>query len=262
MRKLIGIEFLKMTHSAAVWLVGLLSMGQGIFYGLSHTYDAAIARFPQAEYIVFIRVSARWFCMAAVFLTAYTIAGDFAMRTILNVFSAGIHKTKYYFSRLAALMIFFFCLYLGGNLTYLITRILSTGKVNTSLPAGEFVLLVLVMSMQVIAYVAVANLIGVCCRKQAPAVILGEILLFLSLVLRIYSMGEEYYTNPGAAYRLKGPVVYEPLYVLESVEYYLSSLDSLFCPDFLQYALGAALIMLSAGMAGYVSMMHALPDLT
>lgn len=256
MKKLIGIELLKMTHYPAVWLVTLISVGQGVYYAFTDQYALAVARYPEAEYIIFIHSTARWFCMAAVFLTAYTIAGDFSMRTVLNVLAAGIDKSKYYFSRLIAQMLFFFGLYVCGNLFYTAGRILYTGKFNHSLSVKEFLLLVLVMGMQVCAYAAVSNFISLCCKKQALSILLGEVWIFLSIVMRIYAVGEDFYRDQGGYHMPGGPVAYEPMYVMECVEYYVSAFDSVFCFGFLKYALSAAVIISVAGIAGYICMIR------
>ena len=256
MRKLIGIEFVKMRRFPVVWLVALISTGAGIYYALMDFYAQTLIHYPQVEYIIFIRSGARWFSMAAVFLTAYTIAGDFSMRTVLNVLSAGIDRRKYYFSRLAAQELFFFALYVCGNLVYVVSRILFTGKYNTTLPVQQLALLILVMALQVCAYVAVANLIGLCCKKQALSVLVGEICLFLTIVFRLYGMGADYYRNTGSYHMLSGPIAFEPLYVMECVDYYLLAYDSLFCFGFLKYALSAAVIIVAAGAAGYFCMMR------
>lgn len=256
MRKLIGIEFVKMRRSPVVWLMALITMGVGGYYAFMDFYAQALMRYPQMEYIIFIHSGARWFSMAAVFLTAYTIAGDFSMRTVLNVLSAGIDRRRYYFSRLIAQVLFFFALYVCGNLVYVVSRILFTGKYNTALPVQELALLILVMAMQVCACVAVANLIGLCCKKQAVSVLVGEICLFLAIVFRLYGMGADYYRNTGGYHMLSGPIAFEPLYVMECVDYYLIAYDSLFCFGFLKYALSAAVIIFVAGTAGYFCMMR------
>lgn len=250
MGKLIRIEFTKLRWYPAVWIVVLVTLAQGVFFAFTGRYDNYIAYYPRQEHIIYAYSTGRWFCMAAIFLTSYVIAGDYSMRTVLNVLSAGVDKRKYYFSRLAAMLLFFFALFACGNLVYIATRFLVRGRVSAAVSVGEFLVMLLVMGMQVAAYVAVANLVSLCCKKQALSIIVGEITLFLILLLRLNLVGEEYYANVN--YQLSGPIAFEPMYVLEEVDTYMYAWESLFGFGFLKYALSAAVIILVAGAAGYV----------
>lgn len=254
MRKLIGIELVKMRRSGAAWLVALISLGQGVLYAvMDDRYTAVLVRYPRVEYILYTYNTARWFCMAALFMGAYAIAGDFSMGTVRNVMAAGIDKGKYYFSRLWAQMIFMWGLYAGGFAVFFAARILRTGRVNTAYTPAQFLPLFLVMSMQPLAYAAVANLIGVCCRRQLLSVVVSESWLFLVLILRMYVMGEEYYTNAGAL-RPQGPMACEPMWILERADRYAGPV---FSYGFLWYALSAAVIIAAAAAAGYACLRRA-----
>lgn len=242
MRKLIGIELVKMRRCGAAWLVALISVGQSVFYAvMDGRYIQAIARYPRTEYILYIYGTARWFCMASLFMTAYAIAGDFSMRTVLNVLSAGISKRKYYLSRLYAQMLFIFGLYACGFAAFVATRILRTGRISTAFPPLQLLLLFLAMAMQPLAYVAVANMISVCCKRQTLAIVISEAWLFLVLILRMYFKA--------SVLNGKGPMAYEPMWVLESVDQYAGPV---FHYGFLKGAVSAAVIIAVSAAAGYL----------
>ena len=252
MMKLIGVELVKLRRYPVTWLVALISVGQGVLNAVLGRYGFALSRHPEVEYIIFIYATARWFCMASLFMTAYAIAGDYSMRTVLNVLSAGVDKKKYYISRLAAQMFFIFGLYICGFAAFIAVRILVTGKVNTALPPAQLLVLFLVMAMQLMAYVAVANMIGVCCKRQALAIFLSEAWIFLALILRIYFMGEV--NNSSAGYiKIKGPMAFEPLWVVESVERYLGNIFSF---GFLKYAISASVIIVVTSVIGYAALLR------
>jgi len=253
MGKLIQVELTKIRRYPATWVVALITFAQALFWVFTHKYDANLARYPQVEYVLFTYSTARWFCISSVFLTGYIIAGDFSMRTVLNVLSTGIDKGKYYVSRLAAVLLFTWALFAGSNLFYIVVRILVTGNISTALPLKELLVLLSVMSLQVLSYAAIAHMISICCQKQGLSILLGEVYLFLALIIRMSAMGEEYYTNAG--YRLHGPIAYEPLYVLEKAADFLTG-DTLFCFGFLKYALSAALIITVASLVGYARLTH------
>ena len=250
MKKLIGIELVKMKHCWTTWLIAVLTVGQGFFYAAVMKYDSVLASYPKLEYVLYIYETARWICMASLFMTAYVIAGDFSMRTVQNVLSAGIDRKKYYLSRLSAQMLFVFVSYAGGWAVFVISRIVRTGAVNTTMPFWEFLAVFLVMALQPMAYVALANLISVICKKQGIAIILSELSLFFALVLRIYSMGKDFYTASGPKL-LRGPIAYEPLYLLETCDMYVYSDAGIFSFAFFQYALSALAIITLTSAAGY-----------
>lgn len=255
MKKLIGIELVKMRHYLATWLIAFITIGQGVFYAAVMKYASAIARYPKLEYISYIYSTARWICMASLFTAAYAIAGDFSMRTVQNVLSTGVDKKKYYLSRLFAQMIFMFAIYAGGCVAFILTRIASTGTVNTAMPFWEFLAVFLVMALQPMVYVALANMISIFCKNQGIAIILGELSLFLALILRIYSLGKDFYTGSGPKL-LKGPIAYEPLYLLETCDMYVYSDAGIFSFAFFKYAVSALILIIITSAIGYVRLMR------
>lgn len=250
MKKLIGIELVKMKHYLATWLIAIITIGQGFFYAAVTKYASAIASYPKIEYIIYICTTARWICMASLFMTAYVIAGDFSMRTVQNVLSTGVDKKKYYLSRLFAQMIFIFVIYAGGCAAFILSRIVRTGTVNTAMPFWEFSAVFMVMALQPMVYVALANMISIFCKNQGIAIILGELSLFLALVLRIYSMGKDFYTGSGLKL-LKGPIAFEPLYLLETCDMYVYSDAGIFSFAFFKYAVSALILITITSAIGY-----------
>ena len=254
MRKLIGIELVKMRHDWATWLMAVITIGQGFFYAASMRY--AIASYPKIEYISYVPSTARWICMASVFMVAYVIAGDFSMRTVQNVLSIGVDKKIYYLSRLFAQMIFIFVIYAGGCIVFVVSRIVLTGTVNTAMSFWEFMAVFLVMALQPMVYVALANMIGVFCKNQGIAVILSELSLLLLLILRMYSVGEDFYTGDGSRLLLKGPLAYEPMYLLEICNAFAYSDAGIFSFSFFKYAVSALSIIAITTVAGYARLIH------
>lgn len=255
MKKLIGIELVKMKHYLATWLIAILTIGQGIFHAATMKFDSALISYPKLEYVLYIYITARWICMASLFMTAYVIAGDFSMRTVQNVLSTGVNKKKYYISRLFAQMIFMFVIYAGGFAAFVISRIVRTGAVNTAMPFWEFLAVFLVMALQPMVYVALANMISIFCKNQGIAIVLGELSLFLALVLRIYSIGKDFYTGSGLKL-LKGPIAFEPLYILESCDMYVYSDAGIFSFAFFKYAVSALILITITSAAGYAWLMR------
>ncbi len=165
MRNLILTELTKIRRYPVTWIVVLLTLGQAVFWVFTKKYDANLAYYPQLEYVLFTYCTARWFCISTLFLTAYVIAGDFSMRTVLNVLSAGIDKRKYYFSRLAAVLLFIWGLFAFSNFVYIILRILTTGKLNTALPCSELLVLLSVLSLQLLGLAGTM----ICCSRRTAS---------------------------------------------------------------------------------------------
>lgn len=250
MRNLIRVEFRKMKYYWMTWGVGLFFIAHSVYMALRDTHVSSLNRYPSIEYVLCLYSTARMLSIVTILLTAYVIAEDFSMRTVQNVFSAGIGRGKYYFSRLCAQMIFAFFLYSAGYGAYIVTRILSTGKVNTQMPAAEFLAVFFVMALQLLAYVAVTTMVSVFCKSQSASVVAAEAWLFFSIVLRLYSIKEV----PGgtAAVVYRGPIAYEPLTVLERFleDFVLPGRVLTF--DFFLCAVSAALIITVSSAAGYM----------
>ena len=250
MRNLIRVEFRKMRCYWMTWGVGLFFIAHSVYMALRGTYVSSLNRYPSIEYVLCLYSTARMLSIVTILLTAYVIAEDFSMRTVQNVLAAGISRGKYYFSRLCAQMIFIFSLYSAGYGAYIVTRILSTGKVNTQMPAAEFLTVFFVMALQPLAYVAVTAMISVFCKSQSASVVAAEAWLFFSIVLRLYSIKE----IPGgtAAVVYKGPIAYEPLTVLERFleDFVLPGRVLTF--DFFLCAVSAALIITVSSAVGYM----------
>lgn len=152
-------------------------------------------------------------------------------------------------------MIFIFVIYAGGCVVFILCRIARTGAVNTALPFGEFLAVFLVMALQPMVYNALANRISIFCKNQGIAIILGELSLFLALVLRIYSLGEDFYTGSGPQL-LKGPMAYEPLYLLETCDMYVYSEAGIFSFAFFKYAVSALILITVTSVVGYARLMR------
>ena len=249
MGKLIGIEFIKMKHDPVTWLTALITVGQGLVHAVMlNRYRIDLVRYPKMEYAVYVYLTARVICMVSLFMAAYVIAGDFSMRTVQNVLASGIDRKKYYLSRLSAQMIFLSAAYTGGCVVFVASRIVITGTVNASMSFGEFMVFFLVMALQPMVYVSLANMISVFCKNQGVAVILSEISLFLALILRIYSMGKDFYTGFG---RLKGPLACEPMYLLETCDRFVYSEAGIFSFAFIRYAFSAVIMIAVFTASGY-----------
>lgn len=256
MKKLIGIEFMKMKYYLVTWLAAVITVGQGFFHAvLMDKYHFNLVRYPKLEYVVYIYLTARLICMISLFMAAYVIAGDFSMRTVQNVLSTGVDRKKYYLSRLFAQMLFLFITYAGGCIAFVVSRIVITGAVNTAMSFWEFTAFFLVMALQPMVYIALANMISVFCKNQSIAVILSELSLFLALILRIYAMGEEFYTGTGSQL-LKGPLAYEPLYLLETCDMYVYSAAGIFSFAYFKYAISALVIITITSAVGYVRLIR------
>lgn len=248
MGNLIWVEFRKMRCYWVTWAVGLFFLGHSVYIALQDAYAAGLARYPALEYVTFLYGTARMLSIVTLFLTAYVIAEDFSMRTVQNVFAAGIARGKYYFARLLSQIIFIFALYSAGFMTYIAARILSTGKINSQMPAGEFLAIFVVMALQPLAYAAFATMVSVFCKNQATSVVASESWLFFSIVLRLYSIEG----IPGkTANAYVGPIAYEPLTVLERFmdDYVIPGRVLTF--GFFQCGLSALLIIIVSSLIGY-----------
>ncbi len=128
-RRYLEMDFGSNPSKALIDLLGLFFIAHSVYMALRGTYVSSLNRYPSIEYVLCLYSTARMLSIVTILLTAYVIAEDFSMRTVQNVLAAGISRGKYYFSRLCAQMIFIFSLYSAGYGAYIVTRILSTGKV-------------------------------------------------------------------------------------------------------------------------------------
>lgn len=250
MRNLIRVEFRKMRCYWVTWGVVLFFIAHSVYTALRDSYTSELGRYPAIEYVLCVYATARMLSIVTILLTAYVIAEDFSMRTVQNVFAAGISRGKYYVSRLCAQMIFVFFLYSSGYVAYIVTRILSTGKVNTGMPAAEFLAVFFVMALQPLAYVAFTTMVSVFCKSQPVSMVAAEAWLVFSIVLRLYSIKEVPGTPGVVVYR--GPIAYEPLAVLErSLEDFVLP-GRVFTFDFFMCAISAVLIIAVSSVIGYL----------
>lgn len=250
MRNLIRVEFRKMRCYWVTWGVGLFFIAHSVYTALRDAYASDLGRYPAMEYVLCVYATARMLSIVTILLTAYVIAEDFSMRTVQNVFAAGISRGKYYFSRLCAQMIFIFFLYSAGYAAYIVTRIVSTGEVNTRMPMAEFLAIFFVMALQPLAYAAFTTMVSVFCKSQSVSVVAAEAWLFFSLVLRLYSIKEVPGKTEAVVYR--GPIAYEPLTVLERFLEDFVLPGRVFTFDFLMCAVSAVLIIAVSSVIGYL----------
>lgn len=242
MRKLIGVELTKMRYYWVIWAIALFAVGDSIAIALNNGYEPTLAFYPEAEYVIFLYATCRVFSILTVLSTAYVINEDFSMRTFQNVFSVGVSKVKYYFSRLFSQMLFVFGLYLLSCAAYVAARVLYQGSFNTAMPFGRFLAAFLIMALQLMAYVAISNMISMFCRNQFVAVAVSETWLFLALVLDAYrEMGIRFF----------GFMTYEPLMVMQRVDDWGMS-ETIFTFGVFQYAVSALALTVVTGAIGYV----------
>lgn len=246
MKKLIGIEWLKMKHYWVVWAVIFSAVIHCAFMAFKGNYDYAIAANPRIEYAVFMEVTARWFCMIVLLAVAFTISEDFSMRTVQNILAAGISRQKYYWAGLSSQLIFVSVLYAIGCVVYIVGRILYDGKMNTAMPLAEFIVIFLVMMLQLLAYAAFANMVSIFCKSQVTAMVISLMWCFFALIFRSYS-------SDGTS--VTGIMAYEPLNVLEGFGPMVGS-DRIFSLDFIQYGISAGVIIMITSVIGYVRFVH------
>lgn len=247
MRKLIGVELAKMRHYRVVWGVAVFEAGYSASIALNGRFADRIARYPELEYIIFLFAACRMFSILAVLSTAYVVNEDFSMRTVQNVLSVGVSVGKYYFSRLFSQMLFVSALFLLSTAAYGAAGTAARGGVGTAAPVGETAAVILVMLLQLMAYVSFANMVGVFCRHQSAAMVAGETWLFLAIIFEGYrEMGVRFF----------GFMAYEPLIVMQSVEKW-GLPGAVSVPGVLRYVVSAAVIIAVTSGVGYVRFVRA-----
>lgn len=245
MRRLIAAELTKIRYYRVIWGVALFALGISAAAALNGRYEDIAVRRPDVEYLLFFYITARTFAILTILATAYVINEDFSMGTVRNVISVGVDVVKYYLSRLLAQMLFVFGLYLLGFAVYVAARILSTGQVNTAMPFGELAGTFLMMALQLMAYVAIAGAISMFFRNQAGAMIVGELWLFLSIMLDAYRAS-------GASFL--GFIVFEPLMVMQRVDVWGMS-GAVYTFGYFKYGFSAAALIAAAAAVGYLRFM-------
>ena len=242
MRKLMGVELTKMRYYRVVWGVAVFALGVSGAMGLNKKYDEVIAYYPFMEYIVFFYATCRYFSILTILVTAYVINEDYSMRTVQNVLSVGVDKVKYYLSRLFSQMLFVTCLYLLSFMVYVAVRILSQGRVVTAMSFGALAGVFLMMTLQLMAYVAVASTVSVFCRNQAVAMITGEIWLFLAILFYAYK-------ESGAGFW--GFMDFEPLMVMQKVDVW-GTPGVVYTLGYFKYMVSAVILTAAAAAVGYL----------
>lgn len=253
MGKLILVEFRKMRHYRLIWGILFFSLGEGAYTACDGLYDDFFMQNPGLEYIFLLCRSARSSVILTILASAYVAAEDFSMRTVQNVLTVGVSRKRYFYARLSSLMIFVVSLTALRYVVYIAVRILLTGKVDTAMPAGEFLAAFAVMALQLTAYASVTSAVSMLCRSQAAAILIGEAWVFLSMALRIYMGVDLAGENPAGSL---GAIAYEPMTVLERAAFDFLVPGKIFTPGFLWCGVTAILLILASAAAGYLYLQH------
>lgn len=176
MIKLIHIEFYKMRRDLLIWGAFLFVVIAGIGTALLHGNEQYYVKLPRIEYYIVIQSMSPAFLLLTVAITGYSIASDLQSRTVQNVLSAGIDRKRYYFSRLLVQMLLTSAMFVIPVLIFALTRFLmgvGRGRVNPAFSVTGFLLLLFFMSLQVLAYCAMTNMICYLCRNLMLSVSIG-----------------------------------------------------------------------------------------
>ena len=176
MKKLIGIEFYKMRHDLLIWGAFLIVVIASIGTALSDTYELNYIRYPRLEYYLVLQVMSHVFLILTIAITGYSIASDLQSGIVQNVLSAGVDRKSYYFSRLLVQILLTIAMFVIPALIFALTRFLigiGRGRINQAFSFTGFVLLLFFMSLQVLAYCVLINMISYLCRSLMISVSIG-----------------------------------------------------------------------------------------
>lgn len=185
MKKLIGIELYKRKKDPFLWGSFFFLLLLNVYTAFQDRYEVYYHMDSRIEYNFGIQLNGSAFVILAIAVTGYGAALDLQSGTVRNILLAGISRRSYYFAGLACQLLMNAALFAAPTFVFAGIRFwtgMGRGNVNHSLSFGEFLIILLVMLLQLLAHCAVVNLLCFLFRNQAVSMLVGFGVYFLEMM--------------------------------------------------------------------------------